>query len=114
MKSALTGAVLVILSLNAHAVESDEYTVLGGIGLASCASYVKDFKNDYYATRFSTWANGYISHFNRVNYKTMNIAENVDLTARQQWIYEYCKKNPLDVYEQAVSKLIDELVKRNK
>jgi len=114
MRSSITGAILLILSLCAHAVERDKYTVLGGVGLASCASYVKDFKNDYYAAMFSTWANGYISHFNSTNYKTMNIAENVDLTARQQWIYEYCKKNPLDVYEQAVAKLIDELVKRNK
>ena len=111
MKLLIT-VIILTATLNVNADKS-HYTVLDGIGLASCASYVKDIKNEFMLLRFDTWANGYISHFNHAN-KTINVAQNIDLTAREQWIYEYCKKNPLDPYEEAVSKLLEELARRQK
>ena len=111
MKLLLVAIVLFTTTLNAFA-DKDEYTILGDHGGASCASYVKEFKSEY-LIGFQIWANGYISHFNQVN-KSINVGKNVDLTARSQWIYEYCKKNPLDMHAVAVSELLEELIRRQK
>jgi len=91
----------------------NKYSVLGGIGLASCASYADEYKkNSDELIRFQTWANGYISALNHTKYN--DVAINVDLTARSQWMYEYCKNNTLDVYEKAVYELVQELIRRQK
>ena len=104
--------IFLLFSTSVNAVDSNnKYSILG-TGNASCASYVKDFKNEVLFNYYAAWANGYFTHMNLTMPKTFDVTTSVDLTARQQWLYEYCKKHTLDNFDTAVKELTKELIKR--
>ena len=105
---------LVTLATSVNASDNaGDYAILG-MGTSSCASYVKYYKNEYELLRYSAWANGFITGFNRLTDNVNDITTGVDITARQEWLYKYCKKNTLDNFDTAVQKLIKELIDRKK
>jgi len=105
---------LITLAASVEASDNEgNYTTLG-VGTTSCASYVKYYKNKYEIIRYTAWANGFFTEFNRNTNNVVDITKGVDLNARQEWLYKYCKKNTLDNYDTAVQKFIRELIDRKK
>ncbi len=105
---------LITISTIAEATDKKGNYAIYGIGTTSCATYVKSYKIQYELSQYSAWASGFITGFNRLTDNLNDISENVDETARQEWLYKYCKKNTLDNYDKAVQKLIKELIDRRK
>lgn len=113
MKLIISAFLIAISTITEASDSKNIYSVLG-IGTSSCASYVNSHKNNYERLQYSAWASGFITSFNRLTDDLNDISENVDETARQEWLYKYCKVNTLDTYDRAVQKLIEELIRRRK
>lgn len=113
MKLIIAAFLIVTLTIAEASDEKSMYSI-HGIGTSSCAAYVNSYKNNYELLQYSAWASGFITSFNRLTDNLNDISENVDETARQEWLYKYCKVNTLDNYDKAVQKLIKELIDRRK
>jgi hypothetical protein len=84
-----------------------------GIGSSSCGKYVEAIdhseasvkaENDRYA--FLSWVGGYLSRYNKQNEDVYDIFGYTDMPAVQLWLYNYCRRNPLNAFDEAADALI--------
>jgi hypothetical protein len=85
------------------------------MGAASCGSVVIDHeKNGHSKLWNSIWVAGYLTAINSEVFAGENIASGTDTNARDLWIYNYCKSNPLHTLYRATAALHRELANRTK
>jgi hypothetical protein len=84
-----------------------------GIGASSCGKYIEAIdgadRSDRAADNryaFLTWVGGYLSHYNHHTDGVYDIFGYTDMSAIQLWLYNYCRRNPLTTFDDAVEALI--------
>lgn len=113
VKLAFVLAAISVAMSHARAADADgNFTVLS-VGTKSCGTIVSDFnKDDWPKLINSVWVGGFITAINSEAHNGKNVAEGIDASARDLWIYNYCKSNPLDSLFRATDALLGELRKR--
>jgi hypothetical protein len=109
---ALVLACLVSLS-SAFAADSQGKFIVLSLGTKSCGQVVTDFeKNDWGKLTNSVWVGGYLTAINSEVFKGEDVAKGTDPAARDLWVYNYCKSNPLESLYRATDALVSELIRR--
>lgn len=90
------------------------FTVLS-MGTKSCGTVVSDYEKDEWPKIVnSVWVGGFLTAINAEVHKGENVAQGTDPAARDLWIYNYCKANPLDTLYRATNELWGELRRRTR
>lgn len=109
---ALVLACLVGWSSTLAANSQGNFRVLS-LGTTSCGQVVADFeKDDWGKLTNSIWVGGFLTAINSKVFKGENVAKGTDPAARDLWVYNYCKSNPLDDLYRATDALLSELTRR--
>lgn len=112
-----TLALILLLALFRYATAADakgNFVVIS-FGTVSCGQVVSDFDtNERQKLLNSVWVGGYLTAINQNVFAGADIAKGTDPAARDLWIYNYCKANPLDNLHQAANALVLELSRRTK
>jgi hypothetical protein len=108
-------AALVFASLFAvgPAAAQQNETAMFGYGVAGCARYANDVKDDdIFEDLFYAWAMGYMSALNseriRAGMNTVNLRV-IEPEAQVRRINMFCDQNPLKIYLQAVQSVWHEM-----
>lgn len=93
---------------SASAADNGRFAVHGA-GALECAKYVYYFDNGDSsdeakdkATQMLTWAEGYVTRFNRATEKTYDIFGSLNNRDMATWLYIYCKSNLGTDFSEAV------------
>lgn len=90
------------------------FTVIS-LGTKTCGQVVSDFeKGDWGKLSNSIWVGGYLTAINSEVFSGADVAKGTDPAARDLWIYNYCKANPLNSLYRATDDLVTELTRRAK
>jgi hypothetical protein len=90
------------------------FTVIS-LGTKTCGQVVADFdKDDWGKLSNSVWVGGYLTAINSEVFVGADVAKGTDPAARDLWIYNYCKTNPLNNLYRATDALVTELSRRAK
>ena len=97
------------------AVASDvegKYTVFGH-GLASCAKYLKEDKEDNWTVlAYNAWVSGFMSATGGHSNTQKLLGDVADWYGIQYLIRQYCEKNPLDNLADAAEDVAEQLIDR--
>jgi len=111
MKGIIAGMVGAVFSVGVIAADANgSYTVYGA-GATTCGTVIKNSRNGTIDVYESSWLNGYLTGINFMVDGLNDISGGVDNNGRALWIYNYCKKNPLNDLSNAASSLALELAK---
>jgi hypothetical protein len=109
-------AVSSVLCLAAYGADYSGRWMEHGIGHKSCGTFVRvqdGSENDTSAEgdrfAFISWAQGYLSHYNRSGAGVYDIYGGTDSAGIALWLYNYCRTNPLENFAEAVDALISAL-----
>ena len=81
----------------------------------SCGAWIEERSPAYNAPKFrEAWLTGFLTGANVWGDFDTDILKNVDTTAVSAWIDNYCKANPLEKLNKAVTQLIRDLADRAK
>lgn len=101
--------------MGGNSAEAKVFTVLG-IGNKSCGYFTNavanerssaDSQTDAYA--MMSWAQGYLTHLNLTDPGTTNIVGGSDPEGAKNWLFNYCRVNPLKDFAGAVDALVGAL-----
>lgn len=111
---ALVLAALVAPTFGSGAADDRGSSFVYGIGSSSCGTFVNAVnKSGSYAEddrhAMMSWAQGYLTHYNRVTPNVYDITSSRDAAAIQLWLFNYCQQHPLAQFGTAVDALIIEL-----
>ena len=105
IKIMMTTLAVLVMSMTAHAKDLDgEYAVFG-IGSNSCASFQTVKRTGQGMTEYVVWTEAYLSAFNLIVPSTYNIAGESNFTQMMNWLGDYCRDNPNELYVNAVAAL---------
>jgi hypothetical protein len=76
-----------------------------GTGSQSCGSFARERKKEAYA-RYAAWMAGYLTAVD-ARTPTASILGTTDLQGAMLWLENYCNKNPLEPFANAVYALVD-------
>lgn len=102
----LAGILACALALPLHARDLNRQYKVQGLGLDTCASFLDvpvDKRGLYYS-----WLAGYLTAYNYLVRDTYSIAEYSGLTRTNEWLEQYCGKNPGDMLHQAARQFVTE------
>jgi hypothetical protein len=112
----LVGLSILLLSGASYGNDEQGLFRVRGIGASTCGKYVEAIdhsdasvkaENDRYA--FLSWVGGYLSHYNHQSDGVYDIFGYTDMPAIQLWLYNYCRRSPLNAFDQGVEALIIDL-----
>src|SRR5438128_1255268 len=85
------------------------YTIVG-VGFDSCGRYVQETRRGPSSSfPYRGWIGEYLTAVNLSTPNTYHIAGTTDLDGLMLWLENYCNKNPLKPFYNAVENLINEL-----
>ena len=106
------GAVLSVSSAGLAETNDEpaQFAVLG-IGSAPCTNFVRAVSKSAGSTdadrlAMLAWAQGYLSFYNSVSEGTYDVTHGSGPVALQQWLVEFCQKNPRGLFISAVNQLL--------
>jgi hypothetical protein len=90
--------------------EPPQFATLG-IGSAPCTNFVRAVSKTAGFTETDrvamlSWAQGYLSFYNSVSEGTYDVTHGTGPVALQQWLVEFCRKNPRGLFINAVNELL--------
>jgi hypothetical protein len=90
--------------------EPAQFAVLG-IGSAPCTNFVRAVSKSVGFTdadrlAMLAWAQGYLSFYNSVSEGTYDVTHGSGPVALQQWLVEFCQKNPRGLFISALDQLL--------
>lgn len=109
MKLLISISVVLELILFCHLPRAEAKGAIIGEGAFTCQRYASrplDKKNDYII-----WVQGYVTAYNALSPQTSNVVGNHDYNWVRLWLDGYCQKNPEKKFNDAVSALMEELLK---
>ena len=108
-------ALILLMSQLSRAADSEGRYIILGQGGVSCGTVVDEYDKDGLGRlTHSAWIQGYLTAINEEIYPGKNVTGSTDPDARMRWIYNYCKKNPLDILHKATNALLQELKLRSR
>ncbi len=101
-------------TVNAADIDGAYNVTFGEEKMGSCGQYVtardEERRGKYRKINTHiTWIFGYLTAYNRQTPDTYDIKGQTDTEAMLLWLENYCKKNPLDDFADAMELLTDEL-----
>ena len=103
---------LLVLSLLAPVpgicVDTDRSYEVYGYGVKSCGSFVQEKKNTN-GVLYNAWVAGYLTAVNLTSPVLYSILGKTDINGAMLWLENYCNKNPLKNFVDAVQALVNEL-----
>ncbi len=106
MKTAL--AILINLPFffgSLHAADNMGNYAIWGKGNKSCFSYLKE-KNTAAHTAYQDYLKGYLTAYNTITPETYSISGKMDINEISEWMDDYCDKNQVHGFEQALVEFI--------
>ena len=95
MAAVATAVLLAVPSV--FAADENGTLIVLGHGNKSCGTVVEDYVEDGTNKSVnSVWVSGYLTAMNEHVYQGKNVAKGTDPAARDLWIHNYCRENPLD------------------
>jgi hypothetical protein len=86
---------------NALATDEAGGQSVRGYGGKSCGAFISDHGSRS-GSSYATWLTGYITAVNELTPDTYSITGLTDLEGVLGWVENYCKKNPTDLFFDAV------------
>ena len=106
-------ALSVVILLFCCSVNAGE---IKGAGAVTCGTWIESRKNGTWRTEIN-WILGFISSYNHNIYIGTNpdgVFGNTDANSLALWMDNFCNENPLDLVYDGTSKLLDELIERDR